>query len=212
MPNSNPPQKIRVLLADDHAAVRMGLKMAIEDAQDMLVVAESEDGDTAIEAYRACRPDVAILDLRMQGVGGLEATRRMRVEFPSSCILIYSSYARGEEVFQVLHAGASGFVIKEMSLERLLEAIRTVHRGEKYIPPQIATRVGERLLANLSPREMEVLKLVARGLSNKEIAAQLNLVVGTVKLHMVSIFTKLGVSDRTQALVTAVRRGIIEID
>jgi len=210
--NPNLTPKIRVLLADDHAAVRMGLKMAIEDTSDMLVVAESDDGDAAVEAYRTHKPDVAILDLRMQGVGGLEATRRMKDEFPSSCILIYSSFARGEEVFQVLHAGAAGFVIKEMSLERLLEAIRTVHGGEKYIPPQIATRVGERLLANLSPREMDVLKLVARGLSNKEIAVQLSLVVGTVKLHMVSIFSKLGVSDRTQALVTAIRRGIIDID
>ena len=205
-------QKIRILLVDDHAAVRMGLKMAIDDAQDMQVVAESDDGDTAVEAYRTHRPDVAIVDLRMQGVGGLEATRLMKTQFPSACILIYSSYARGEEVFQVMNAGASGFVVKEMSLERLLEAIRSVHSGERYIPPQIASRVGERMLANLSPREMEVLKLVARGFSNKEIAAQLGLVVGTVKLHMVSIFAKLGASDRTQALVTAVRRGIIEID
>lgn len=211
MLNSN-SQKLRVLLADDHAALRMGLKMAIDDAQDMQVVAETEDGEAAIEAYRTHRPDVTILDLRMQGLGGLEATRLIREEFPSACILVYSNYARGEEVFRVLHAGASGFLVKEMSLERLLEAIRAVHRGEKYIPPQIATRVGERLLANLSPREMDVLKLVASGLSNKEIAANLNLVVGTVKLHMVNIFTKLGVSDRTQALVTAVRRGIIEID
>ncbi|HEY9154568.1 MAG TPA: response regulator transcription factor [Opitutaceae bacterium] len=204
--------KIRVLLVDDHVAVRMGLRMAIDDADDMRVVAESDDGDAAVEAYRTHKPDVTILDLRMQGVDGLKATRLMKAEFPSARILIYSSFARGEEAFQVLNAGASGFVIKEMALDRLLEAIRIIHGGEKYIPPQIAARVGERVIANLSPREMEVLNFVARGLSNKEIAARLGLVVGTVKLHMVSIFNKLGVSDRTQALVTAVRRGIIAID
>ncbi|MCR6657723.1 MAG: response regulator transcription factor [Opitutus sp.] len=204
--------KIRVLLADDHMAIRMGLLTAIGDTPDMEVVADVEDGHEAVEAYRRLHPDVVVLDLRMPGTGGVDTTRALRAEFPGCRVLIYSNYARGEEVYQAVRAGASGIVVKEMALESLLEAIRTVHRGEQYIPAQIASRIGERMLAQLSPREMDVLKLLAKGLSNKEIAAQLGLVVGTVKIHVANIFSKLGVSDRTQALVTAVKRGIIDIE
>jgi DNA-binding NarL/FixJ family response regulator len=199
------PAKIRILLADDHMAIRMGLMTAIGDALDMEVVADVEDGQEAVEAYRKHRPDIVVLDLRMQGMNGVDAIKALRV-------LIYSNYAKGEEVYQALRAGASGIVVKEMALDRLLEAIRTVHQGEQYIPPQIALRLGERLIAHLSPREMDVLQMLAKGLSNKEIAAQLGLVVGTVKIHVANLFAKLGVSDRTQALVTAVKRGIISID
>ena len=205
-------RRIRVLLADDHMAIRMGLLTALGDAPDMEVVADVEDGHEAIEAYRRLRPDVVVLDLRMPGTGGVETTRALRAEFSGCRVLIYSNYARGEEVYQAVRAGASGIVVKELALESLLEAIRTVHRGEQYIPAQIASRIGERMLAQLSPREMEVLQLLAKGLSNKEIAAQLGLVVGTVKIHIANIFSKLGVSDRTQALVTAVKRGIIDIE
>ena len=205
-------EKIRILLADDHMAIRMGLMTAIGDAHDMEVVADVEDGQEAIEAYRKHRPDIVVLDLRMQSMNGVETIRALRREFGAVRVLIYSSYARGEEVYQALRAGASGIVVKEMALDRLLEAIRTVHLGEQYIPPQIAARLGERLIAHLSPREMDVLHLLARGLSNKEIASQLGLVVGTVKIHVANVFAKLGVSDRTQALVTAVKRGIISID
>jgi DNA-binding NarL/FixJ family response regulator len=207
-----PSSKIRILLADDHMAIRMGLMTAIGDAPDMEVIADVEDGHEAIEAYRKFRPDVVVLDLRMQGLSGVETTRALRNEFGAVRVLIYSNYAKGEEVYQAIKAGASGVVVKDMALERLLEAIRTVYSGEKYIPPQIASRIGERMLAQLSPREMEVLKLLAKGLSNKEIAAHLGLVVGTVKIHVANIFSKLGVSDRTQALVTAVKRGIIDLD
>jgi DNA-binding NarL/FixJ family response regulator len=211
-PKSTIQEKIRILLVDDHMAIRMGLMTAIGDAPDMEVVADLEDGQEAIEAYRKHRPDIVVLDLRMQTMNGVETIRLLRREFGAVRVLIYSSYAKGEEVYQALRAGASGIVVKEMALDRLLEAIRTVHRGEQYIPPQIAARVGERLIAHLSPRETEVLQLLAKGLSNKEIASQLGLVVGTVKIHVANVFSKLGVSDRTQALVTAVKRGIISIE
>jgi DNA-binding NarL/FixJ family response regulator len=204
--------KIRILLVDDHMAIRMGLMTAISDTLDMEVVADVEDGSEAVAAYRRHRPDVVVLDLRMHGMSGVETIRALRTEAPEARILIFSNYARGEEVFQAFRAGAAGFVVKEMPLDRLLEAIRTVYAGEQFIPPQVAMRIGERQLAQLSPREMDVLKLVARGLSNKEIAAQLGLVVGTVKIHVANLFAKLGVSDRTQALVTAVKRGIIDIE
>lgn len=204
--------KIRVLLADDHMAVRMGLMTAMGDTDDMEVVADVEDGNEAINAYRRHRPDVVVLDLRMQGMSGIETIRALREEFGKVRILIFSNYAKGDEVYQAIKGGASGFVAKDMALDVLLDAVRMVHAGEQYIPPQIAMRVGERVLAQLSPRELEVLRLVAQGLSNKEIAARLGLVVGTVKIHVANIFTKLGVSDRTQALVVAVRRGIITIE
>jgi DNA-binding NarL/FixJ family response regulator len=136
----------------------------------------------------------------------------LRQEFGDTRILIFSSFAKGEEIFRAMKAGAAGFVLKDMPLDRLLDAIRAVHRGEQYMPAEIAMRVGERLLAQLSPREIEILHLLGRGLSNKEIAAQLGVVEGTVKIHITNIFTKLGVSDRTQALIEAVKRGIVHIE
>lgn len=208
----NETKKIRILLVDDHMAIRMGLMTAINDALDMEVVADVEDGHEAISAYRKHQPDIVVLDLRMQGMSGVETLRALRTEFGGVRVLVYSNYAKGEEVYQAIKGGASGFAVKEMSLEQLLEAIRVVHSGEQFIPMQVAARIGERMLARLSPREMEVLKHLAKGLSNKEIAAQLGLVVGTIKIYVANIYAKLGVSDRTQALVAAVKRGIIDIE
>ena len=153
-----------------------------------------------------------VLDLRMPGMSGIETLVALREEFKSVRILIFSSYAKGEEIFRAMKAGAAGFVLKDMPLDRLLEAIRAVHQGAQYLPPEIATRMCERLLVQLSPREIETLHLLARGLSNKEIGAQLGVVEGTVKIHITNIFSKLGVSDRTQALVEAIKRGIVQIE
>jgi DNA-binding NarL/FixJ family response regulator len=205
-------KKIRILLVDDHMVIRMGLITAATDATDMEVVADVESGREALDAFRRHHPDIVIMDLRMHGMNGIETTRVLREEFKHSRILIFSNYATGEEIYQAMKVGASGFVLKEMALERLLEAIRTVHRGEQYMPSEIAARVGERLLAQLSPREIEVIHLLACGLSNKEIGAKLGVVEGTVKIHIASIFNKLGVSDRTHALIEAVKRGIVQID
>ena len=209
---SAPSKKIRILLVDDHAVIRMGLTTAANDAADMDVVADVENGQEALAAFRQHRPDVVVLDLRLQGMNGVETIRVLREEFKTARILIFTNYAKGEEIYLALKAGASGFVLKGMPLDRLLEAIRAVHQGNQYIPSEIATRVGERLLAQLSPREIEVLHLLARGLSNKEIAAQLGVVEGTVKIHITNIFNKLGVSDRTQALIEAIKRGIVQIE
>ncbi len=206
------PSKIRILLVDDHMVIRMGLMTAASDAADMEVVAEVDNGQEAVEAFRRHEPDIVVLDLRMQGMSGIETLRALRDEFRQARILIFSNFAKGDEVYQAMKAGAAGFVLKEMPLDRLLEAIRAVHRGEQYIPSEIAMRVGERLLAHLSPRELDVLRLLARGLSNKEIGAQLGVVEGTVKIHIANIFSKLGVSDRTQALIEAIKRGIVQID
>ena len=204
--------KIRLLLVDDHTVIRLGLKTATNDQPDMEVVADVESGSEAIEAYRTHRPDVVIVDLRMQGMGGVETTQKLRELFGNVRVLIFSNYAKGEEVFQAMRAGALGFVLKEMSMERLLEAIRKVAKGEQCMPPEVAMRVGERMLMQLSPREVDVLRLVAKGMSNKEIGTQLGVVEGTVKIHVANIFAKMGVSDRTKAIVLASQRGIIDID
>lgn len=204
--------RIRILLVDDHMVIRMGLMTAASDAADMEVVADVDNGHDAVEAFRRLKPDIVVLDLRMHGMSGLETLRALREEFKGVRVLVFSNYAKGEEIYQAMKAGAAGFVLKEMPLDRLLEAIRVVHRGEQYMPPEVAVRVGERMLAQLSPRELEVLQLLGRGFSNKEIGAHLGVVEGTVKIHVANIFGKLGVSDRTQALIEAIKRGIVQIE
>jgi DNA-binding NarL/FixJ family response regulator len=206
------PARIRILLVDDHIVLRMGLVTATSSEPDMEVVAEAQNGLEAIAAYRVHQPDVVVLDLRMPKQNGIETIRQLRSEFGDVRVLIFSNYAGGEEVFEAFKSGASGFVVKEMPLERLLEAIRKVHKGEQYIPGEIAVRMNGRVLSQLSARELEVLTLVGKGHSNKEVAAALNVVEGTVKIHVTNILTKLGVADRTQAILTAVRRGIIQLE
>jgi DNA-binding NarL/FixJ family response regulator len=212
MQQPSQPKKIRILLVDDHIVLRMGLTTATNGEPDMEVVADADNGLQAIQAYRAHRPDVVVLDLRMHGMNGVETIRLLREEFRDARVLIFSNYASGDEVFQALKAGACGFVVKEMALDRLLEAIRKIHLGEQYFPPEIATRMSGRVLSQLSPRELDVLRLVAKGYSNKEVGSELRVVEGTVKVHLTNILAKLGVSDRTQAILVAVKRGIIQLE
>src|SRR5580698_1312024 len=212
MQTQSQSKKIRILLVDDHIVLRMGLTTATNGEPDMEVVADADNGLEAIEAYRAHRPDVVVLDLRMHGMNGVDTIRLLREEFRDARVLVFSNYASGDEVFQALKAGACGFVVKEMALDRLLEAIRSIHGGDRYVPPEIATRMNGRVLSQLSPRELDVLKLVAKGLSNKEIGSELSVVEGTVKVHLTNILAKLGVSDRTQAILAAVKRGIIQLE
>ncbi|HVU35123.1 MAG TPA: response regulator transcription factor [Opitutaceae bacterium] len=207
-----PSEKIRILLVDDHIVMRMGLVLATSTEPDMEVIAEADNGVEAIEAFRLHRPDVVVLDLRMPKQNGIETIRILREQFEDSRVLVFSNYAGGDEVYEALKAGASGFVVKEMALERLLEAIRQVYRGERYIPPEISARMNGMVLSQLSARELDVLRLVAKGLSNKEIGTSLHVAEGTVKVHVKSILSKLAVSDRTQAIVSAVKRGIIQIE
>jgi DNA-binding NarL/FixJ family response regulator len=212
IPKTNRREKIRLLVVDDHMVMRMGLVHAARAQADMEVIAEVESGEEAIEAYREHRPHVAILDLRMPGLGGLATIRAIRKEFGSARIVVFSNYARGEEVFQALKAGAAGFVVKSMNLSQLVDAIRRVHAGERYLPPELAMRMAERTFSPLSERETEVLTLIAKGQSNKEIATTLGVTEGTVKLHVTSILSKLEVNARTEALVVAVQRGITDIE
>ncbi|MBK9990494.1 MAG: response regulator transcription factor [Verrucomicrobia bacterium] len=200
------------MLVDDHIVMRMGLSTAANSEPDMEVVAEADNGEDAVTAFQAHLPDVVVLDLRMPKKGGLETIQSLRQISSAARILVFSNYASGDEVYLAFKAGALGFVVKDMSLDHLLEAIRKVHEGSLYFPPEVSMRMNGRVVSHLSPREAEVLSCVAKGLSNKEIGARLNVVEGTIKLHVNSILAKLGVSDRTQAILAAVKRGIIQIE
>lgn len=204
--------KIRIMLVDDHILMRMGLASAANNEPDMEIVAEAEDGVEAIEAYRIHRPDVVILDLRMPKRNGIETIAELRRAFGTVRVLVLSNYGSSDEVAAAVQAGAQGFVLKDMALEGLLEAIRQVHAGNISIPPAVARRMASRMLSQLSNREIEVLALIAKGQSNKEIAASLHVVEGTVKIHVTNILSKLGVTDRTQAVLMAVKRGILQLD
>lgn len=206
------PAKIRIMLVDDHIVMRMGLVTATNGEPDMEVVAEAENGLEAVSAYRTHRPDVVVLDLRMPKQNGVETIRVLRDAFGPVRVLVFSNYASGEEVYQAFKAGAAGFVVKEMALDRLLEAIRKVHQGEQYVPSEISARMNGRILSQLSAREVDVLRLIAKGFANKEIASALDVVEGTVKIHVTNILAKLRVSDRTQAILAAVKQGIIQLD
>lgn len=204
--------KLRVLLVDDHVIVRMGLSFALNNQPGMEVVAQAEDGIEALELYRAHQPDVVILDLRMPRRNGIETIGVLRREFGAVRILVLSNYSGGDEIAAALHAGARGFVAKDTPLAGLVQAVRQVYAGEEVIPGEIARRLAARMTSQLSPRELEVLTLLGRGGSNKEIAAALDVVESTVKLHVTNILAKLGVADRTQAVLAAVKRGIIQLE
>lgn len=204
--------KIKILLVDDHILVRMGLVSATKVEPDMEVVAEAEDGEEALRAFRQHQPDVVILDLRMPKTDGLELIGLLRNESRSARILVLSNYAGGDDIKGALQAGASGYVVKGMPLDHLLQAIRTVYSGANYIPPEIATRLAGRIQSQLSDRELEVLRLIAKGRSNKEIGAHLAISESTVKLHVSNLLTKLGVVDRTQAVVHALKRHLLQLE
>jgi two-component system NarL family response regulator len=204
---------IRILIADDHFVVRMGLAALISTQSDMVVVAEAASGREAIELFRQHRPDITLMDLRMPEVNGIEAIASIRSEFPDARFIVLSSYDGDEDIYRALKAGARAYLLKSMLHESLLEAIRAVHAGLKRIPEEVASRLAERIdREELTERELEVLKLIVSGKSNKEIATELKITEGTVKIHVNNILSKLGVSDRTQAATFAIRRGIVPFD
>lgn len=205
-------QKIRVMLVDDHMLMRMGLSFALNNQSDIQVVAEAEDGIEAVEIYRKHQPDVVLLDLRMPKRNGVETIGVLRREFGAVHVLILSNYSSGDEIAAALQAGAFGFVVKDTPLAGLVEAIRHVAAGEQFLSPTIAHHLAGRIASHLTPREMDVLALIAKGKSNKEIGAALSVAEATVKVHVTSILSKLNAADRTQAIVTAFKRGIIQLD
>src|SRR5215216_2780996 len=204
---------IRILVVDDHFVVRMGLAAVISTQPDMEVVAEAINGRQAVELFKQHRPDVALMDLRMPEMNGVEAISEIRRDFPQARIIVLTTYDGDEDIYRALQAGARGYLLKDMLREGLIEAIRAVHSGQRRIPAEVAERLAERMTrTNLTAREMEVLELIVKGRSNKEIAAQLGVAEGTVKIHINNILSKLGVSDRTQAATFALQRGIVHLD
>jgi len=203
---------IRILVADDHPIVRQGLVAILNAQPDMSVVAEADNGQQAIEQFRVYEPDIAILDLQMPEVGGLEAIKVIRAEYTNASIIMFSIYETDEDIYQGLRAGARAYLLKDTPCLEILEIIRTVSEGQRYVSTEIGTKLVARMeRSNLSDREYEVLTLMAQGKSNKAIAKQLNIAENTVKFHVANIMLKLGASDRTHAVVNALHQGIIKL-
>ena len=203
---------IRILLADDHSVVRMGLAALISSEPGFTVVGHASDGCEAVSQYRALRPDVILMDLLMPNKSGARAAAEIRAEFPLARILILSTSDGDDDVYRALQSGALGYILKSSPGEQLIPAIRAVMRGEKWIPPEVARSLANRIMREeLSPREVQVLEELARGGSNKEIAGVLLITEHTVKAHLKSILAKLPARDRTEAVTVALQRGIIHL-
>ena len=216
--------KIKVLIADDHAVVREGTRRILEQEPDMVVVGEAGDGDEAVNLATSLKPDVAIIDIAMPGMDGIEATKRIKAARPSINVLILSAYDDDQFIFSLLEAGAAGYLLKSIRGRELVDAIRAVYSGESVLHPTIARKVlnhfvstsgkpeGQEPSGVLSDREMEVLKLAAKGLSNQDIAEKLCLSIRTVQGHLGHIFNKLQVGSRTEAVVRALKEGWVTLD
>jgi NarL family two-component system response regulator LiaR len=215
---------IKILIADDHAVVRDGTRQILEQEKDMEVIAEAADGAEAVKLAGTTKPDVAIIDISMPGVDGIEATKQIKSLYPSSAVLILSAYDDDQFVFSLLEAGAAGYLLKSVRGRELIEAVRQVHAGESVLHPSIARKVlnrfvpasgksaGQRSAEVLSDREIEVLRYATRGLSNQEIADELCLSLRTVQAHLGHIFNKLQVSSRTEAVVRALKEGWVTLE
>lgn len=209
---------LKIIIADDHPVVRRGLTLTIEAEKDMRVVGEAENGAGALALIKKHKPDVVLMDLQMPEMNGVEALKRVRSEYPDLPILILTSFSDDAHVFAALRAGASGFLLKEMSGDDLVAAIREAAQGKPQLHPDIAKRLMARApmpddpFDSLTERERGILKLLAKGKSNKEIAGELSLTEMTVKGYVSDLFVKLGVNDRTQAALIAVRYGLVMVE
>jgi DNA-binding NarL/FixJ family response regulator len=206
-------EPIRVLIIEDHHIVRQGLVALLNTIPDISVVAEASDGQQATEMFRSHKPDVTLLDLRLPVLGGVEVLHRIRQIAPGARVIVLTTFDGDEDIYRALQAGARGYLLKGMRTEELIEAIRAVHAGKSRIPPVVAERLASRVGSDeLTARELDVLKLIVAGKSNKEIGADLKISEATVKTHMNNIFSKMGVSDRTQAATTALQRGLVHLE
>ncbi|MFZ5494679.1 MAG: response regulator [Verrucomicrobiota bacterium] len=205
--------KLRILIADDHTLVRIGLRASIEMEPDFQIVAEAGTGEQTLAQYRKYQPDVALIDLRMPGCDGIQTTATLCREFPQARIIVISTFKGGDDILRAMQAGAKTYLPKSVQREELIKAIRAIAKGESYLPNIVASRLAERLRRpDLTARELEVLRLVAAGNSNKDIATALSIEVGTVKLHVGKILEKLHARDRTEAATMAIQAGIVWLD
>ncbi|MDZ8240540.1 MAG: response regulator transcription factor [Nostoc sp. ChiQUE01a] len=203
---------IRVLIVDDHSIVRQGLAAMIENEPDMTVVGQAGNGQEAIAQYRQLQPDVTLIDLRMPQIGGVDAIVAICGEFAHARMIVLTTYDGDEDIYRALRAGAKGYLLKDAEPDALLNAIHIVHNGQQYIPSEVAAKLVQRMnIPELSDREQEVIRQMVLGLSNHDIAAALNITESTVKFHINKILSKLGVSDRTQAVITALKRGLAKL-
>jgi two-component system NarL family response regulator len=210
--NGKKKERIRILIADDHSVVREGLVSLVKRKSDMTVVAEASNGREAVDLWKEHRPDVALLDLRMPELDGVGAIKEIRELDPNAHILVLTTFDGDEDIYRAIKAGAKGYLLKDTAREALMDSIRRVNAGETCIPSTLAAKLADRVSGEaLSAREIEVLQRIAAGKSNKEIGAELFISEGTVKTHVKSIFSKLDVMSRTEAVATATRRGLIQL-
>jgi DNA-binding NarL/FixJ family response regulator len=207
-----PPKAIRLLIVDDHPAFRAGLVALVADQADMQVIAECGDGQTAIELYRRKRPDVVLMDLRLPVLSGVEAIIGIRKEFPDARVIVVTTYDLDEDIYRAMQSGAKSYLMKDMSKNEIIGTIRAVNLGQEKLPSSVSDRLAERRRRqDLTLREVEVLQLLVKGRSNKEIASALSIAEDTVKSHLKTLFAKLGVQDRTAAAINAIQHGIVRL-
>jgi DNA-binding NarL/FixJ family response regulator len=211
-PSSAKKERIRILVADDHSVVREGLVSLIKRKSDMVVVGEASNGREAVDLWKEHRPDVTVLDLRMPELDGVGAIKEIRELDENAHIVVLTTYDGDEDIYRAIKAGAKAYLLKDTARDALVDTVRRVNAGETYLPAPVAAKLAGRVSGEaLSGREMEVLRRLAAGKSNKEIGAELFISEGTVKTHIKSIFTKLDVVTRTEAVATATRRGLIQL-
>jgi DNA-binding NarL/FixJ family response regulator len=209
---SSGPNLIRILTVDDHPLLRRGIAVLVNAEPDMKVVAEASSGEEAIEQFRLHHPDVTLMDLQMPGLDGTEAISRIQNQFPNARIVVLTTYTGDAQVLRALRAGARGYVLKGHVHRELLDTIRAVYSGQKRIPPDVAAELAEHAMDDeLTPREVDVLRLIAAGNANKQIADQLSIGEATVKSHVTNLLSKLGANDRAHAVTIGLRRGIIDL-
>jgi two-component system NarL family response regulator len=205
-------EKIKLMVVDDHPTFRMGLVALVESQADMIVVAEAGDGLAAQQLFRQKKPDVVLMDLRMPGLGGVETILALLQEFPAARIIVVTTFDLDEDIFRAIQAGAKSYLLKDMPREEIIQTIRDVHGGKQKLPPDVLNRLEKRShRQELTKREMEILQLIVRGRSNKEISNLLFVSGDTVKFHLKTLFAKLGVQDRTEAAISAIRHGIVHL-